>query len=495
LGGLALGWIWLTREEGVWLLPGMAILSAGAFIREFRVGRLRAFTAGLAILVATFGATQLAFSLANRIAYGQFIGVDFKERNFQRALGAIHSVVSGGTQHYVSVTKASREQIYRVSPSFASLARLLDLPADQGWGVIGCAAIPSTCGEIASGWFMWALRGAAASSGHYASPGRASAFYGQIADEIAAACARGQLQCEPQLVPEMPHTTWADFSSLPDLYVESLHFLLLLNPSLQLGTSMGDHDVLFQSMLRFLNYPRYGKRDGEGSRTGYYTIAGWYTKSGRDWLFASVTDSAGPDSELRFERRASPDLVATFPGATEQRFVLRTHCNDDCVLRLDTPDGATIEKRLADFRNRSGFSIPLGGGTFYVDSVEVQPDPNDHPDLADRTSMSIRAFVLRNYKFALVPVLALGLAGFLGSLIFWRKAATNGCFIIALTCWTLVFVRLTLLVLITVTSMNSLHGVYHGPACALLVSASIVSIAAFLQLAGYAARRRAVERG
>jgi hypothetical protein len=75
-----------------------------------------------------------------------------------------------------------------------------------------------------------------------------------------------------------------------------------------------------------------------------------------------------------------------------------------------------------------------------------------------------------------------------------KKAVTNGCFIIALTFWTLVFVRLTLLVLITATSMYALHGAYHGPACALLVSASIVSIAAFLQLAGYQAPRGAVKR-
>jgi hypothetical protein len=126
--------------------------------------------------------------------------------------------------------------------------------------------------------------------------------------------------------------------------------------------------------------------------------------------------------------------------------------------------------------------------------VETQPDPNSSPQLADRTALSIRAFALKNYKIVLMPVLALGLAGFFGALFFPRKAVTNGCFIIAFSCWTLVFVRLTLLVLITATSMYSLQGSYHGPACALLVSASIVSIAAFRQLAGWGAARGAVQR-
>jgi hypothetical protein len=494
LSGLALGWVWLTREEGVWLLPGIAVLSAGALLRDIRVGRLRAFTAGLAILAVTYGATQLAFSVANRIAYGKFIGVDFKEGNYQRALKAIHSVLSGGTRQFVSVTADARQEIYRVSPAFANLSPYLEGPAGRAWGSTSCSVAPSTCGEIGSAWFVWALRDAAQSAGQYTSPGRASAFYRQVADEIAAACARAQLQCEPQLVAEMPHVTWSSFASLPEFYLESLNFLLLLNPPLYLGSSLGGHDVLFQSMLRFLNYPLYGKRDGEGPRTDYYTIAGWYVKSGRDWLSVSVTDSVGPVGELRFQRRASPDLVATFPGATEQRFELSTHCNDDCILRLDTADGNVVDMRLADFRDRSGFSIPIGAGKLYVDSVEVQPDPNGHPHLADRAAQSIREFVLKNYKFALLPVLALGLAGFLASLLFLKKAVTNGCFIIALTCWTLVFVRLTLLVLITATSMYSLHGSYHGPACALLVPASIMSIAAFLQLAGYGAPRRALNR-
>jgi hypothetical protein len=491
--GLALGWLWLTREEGVWLLPGLAILVAGAFMRDFRVGRLRAFATGLAILAVTYGATQIAFSTANLIAYRKFISVDFKERNFQRALGAIHSVTSGETRHYVSATRATRDQIYRVSPSFASLSRYLDVPVDQGWAMISCSAVPTMCGEIGSGWFMWALRDAVQAVGHYASPRRASAFYGQVADEITAACARGDLKCNPQLVPEMPQVTWSDFAILPDLYIESLNYLLMLNPPLQLGSSFGGHETQFQSILRFLNYPLYAKRDGEGPRPNYYEISGWYVKSASEWFSASVKDAAGPVGELRVERRASPDLAVLFPGAIAQRFTLTTHCGDDCILRLDTPDGA-LEKRLGEFRERPVFSTPVGAGKFYVESVDVQLDPNSATSLAGKVALSIREFVLRSYKFALVPVLALGLAGFLASLLFLKKAVTNGCFVIALTFWTLVFVRLTVLVLITATSMPSLHGSYHGPACALLVSASVLSIAAFLQLAGYEAPRSAVKR-
>src|SRR5207253_626145 len=147
LSGLLLGWIWLTREEGIWLLPGIAVLAGGAAIGAFHSKKLKTLAANLCAIVIAFGFTQLAFGAANKIAYGKFIGVDFKERNYQHALQAIHGVLSGGTRHYVSVTKAAREQIYRVSPTFASLSPYLDVPEDQGWAAISCSAVPVTCGE------------------------------------------------------------------------------------------------------------------------------------------------------------------------------------------------------------------------------------------------------------------------------------------------------------------------------------------------------------
>jgi hypothetical protein len=68
------------------------------------------------------------------------------------------------------------------------------------------------------------------------------------------------------------------------------------------------------------------------------------------------------------------------------------------------------------------------------------------------------------------------------TLLYPRRAIRNACYLLALTCWTLVLTRVTLLVLITATSMNSLHGVYNGPICLLLVVAVVLSIAAWLQL-------------
>jgi hypothetical protein len=60
------------------------------------------------------------------------------------------------------------------------------------------------------------------------------------------------------------------------------------------------------------------------------------------------------------------------------------------------------------------------------------------------------------------------------------------CFAIAAACWTLAFVRTTLLVVIEATSMPVLHAGYLAPAYFMLVSAAVLSVAASLQLPPFA---------
>ena len=71
--------------------------------------RLRDRAGTLAMVIAVFGAIQLGFGAVNWAVYGKFVGVDFKEANFQRALRAIDGVRSGGTKDFVSITACDDE--------------------------------------------------------------------------------------------------------------------------------------------------------------------------------------------------------------------------------------------------------------------------------------------------------------------------------------------------------------------------------------------------
>ena len=164
LTGFFLGWLWLTREEGVWVLPGAIFLVGTASYRGYRARRLRELAVTLAMVIAVFAAIQVGFAGVNWAVYGKFVGVDFKETNYQRALRAIDSVRSGGTKDFVSITHAAMKRVDAVSPAFASLAPYFNGPG-KGWETFTCSLYPSACGEIGSGWFVWALRGAAAMTG------------------------------------------------------------------------------------------------------------------------------------------------------------------------------------------------------------------------------------------------------------------------------------------------------------------------------------------
>jgi len=184
VSGLALGWFWLTREEGIWILPALAFLLLAAFLLARHNLRVREFGLSVMLFLAVFVATQIGFSTANWWVYGKFVGVDFKEANFQRALSAITGVRYGETKPYVPLTAAARQQIYRVSDAFASLSDDFEGSLGRGWAKTSCSSQPMTCGEIGAAWFMWALRDAAANDGHFSSPTAASEFFGKLADEI-----------------------------------------------------------------------------------------------------------------------------------------------------------------------------------------------------------------------------------------------------------------------------------------------------------------------
>jgi hypothetical protein len=491
--GAILGWFWLTREEGVWIVPALGLMALVAVLRIFRNRwdmlrypraafkdpRLRGLAVALAIAIGVFAATQTAFSSVNWFVYGKFVGVDFKEENFQRALRAIDSVRSGGTKPFVSITHAAMKRVDAVSPAFASLAPYFG----KGWETWGCQFYPSACGEFGSGWFMWALRDAASSTGHYSSPREASEFFGRLADEISAACKGGKLECKPQLIAEMPPIRWPDIirRMLPR-YVDAFHLLILRNPPMHLNISHGSENALARA-LRFLNYPLH-MSSAEIPTIDSYTLSGWYYAPKGAWITAEIRTPTGAVVSSRLERLGSPDIAQHFkdPDASNQRFSLFTRCSDACALILRTPEGVTIQKIFAELR-KTPIVFNLDNGQFYIDKTDFQPDPEYTPTLFDRLCGDIRKAVMVSYSWIFLPILAIGLIAFLASiLVFWRKAMWNVCFVMALVCWGLAFERTTLLILIASSSFPALLHSYLAPAYFMLVSGAVLSIAALLQL-------------
>ena len=470
ISGAALGWFWLTREEGMWILPVLALLIIGAAFYAYRDSQIRELATSLVLVVGVFAAMQIGFRAINWLEYGKFVGVDFKERNFQRALSALTSVRSGETKPYIPVTAATRKLIYEVSPTFALLANDLEGPVGQVWVKPG--------GEIPAGWFMWALRDAARQSGHFSSPTDASTFFGRLADEIESACARGELKCAHHVFSEMPDWTWDQLAErLGEIDDRVLDALLFLNPSPQMPSGSGDQNAAAR-ILRFLGNPPH-TRIAQSSPV--LVISGWYYRSGAEWISIAVKRADGSMTDTVLERHSSPDIATHFgdPLASVQRYRVSADCNSQCILQIETADGERLEKKFAELA-ATPLAFPIGNATFYVDTITVQEVELTR---AEATASRLRTAVFTGYKYVLIPVIALGAIAFIVStLVYWKPAFWNVCFVLASAFWLLVLSRVALLSLIELTSFRALNPNYMAPAHYMLICAAIFSGAALLQL-------------
>lgn len=256
IAGALLGWLWLTREEGTWIIPGALLLIVGALLtRSVPTLELNLPVISTTAMLLACILSLIAFRFINLTAYGSFVGVDFKEANFKGALEALQSVKVGNPIPLVPVTMQARQKIYAVSPAFGSLQRYLDPPEGTLWKRYGCGQYPWTCGDIAGQWFMWALRDAAGAEGAYQSPARASRFFGEIRSEVDSACRQGLLLCGSSPIPFMPPITEAQMWQIPGRIASALSYLLFrVPPPVIEGPSSGTEAELNEA-ADFLNDP------------------------------------------------------------------------------------------------------------------------------------------------------------------------------------------------------------------------------------------------
>lgn len=208
--GFALSAFWLTREEGVWMMPSILMLIGLVAIRIVQarpVDWRRLFL----LSALPFGIWIIALGTVagiNKAHYGTFSTVEFKSPDFLAAYGALTRVKHAEWQRFVLVPKETRERIYEISPAFAELKPYLEGDVSKGWTSATSCSGASICNDIGSGWFMWALRDAAAAAAHHASGSSAAKYYRRLATEINTACADRKIACKKERATMMP--PWRD---------------------------------------------------------------------------------------------------------------------------------------------------------------------------------------------------------------------------------------------------------------------------------------------
>jgi len=489
--GLALGWLWLTREEGIWIVPGVAFVLLAAGYRAHRRGSIRRFGALILTLFAVFASTQIALRVVNQWNYGSLVAVDSKGGNFTAAMKAIASVRSGGIVPYVTITRAARAQVYAASPTFALMQGYFESGDGIGWARISCNSGVTPCGEIDAGHFLYALRDAAKSLGYYATPGTASAFFKRLAREIRRACAQGELQCVSQPIADMPPVTWEIIKNGVNakLFEETLSALLLIHPRVGIKASAG-RTAAIDEFAEFLNDPAQ-RREGD-ERT--YAIEGWFDSKGADWFAAALTRPDGTAVDVDAERLEGPTTAERSgdTAAARQRFLISATCSDDCMLSLTTDGGEKTDLKLGSLLPPDP-DLTTDDGHFHFEPATASEGEPSRRSATARVASDVRLVVLRFYSFLSVPILAIGTAAFaFSTIVFFPRLMESVVYIVAAGSWILVLSRAGLLMLIQVTStpVGIMTPFYMAPGTFQLICAAVLSIAAWLDLASLRKTRR-----
>jgi len=189
--GLAVSftWLWYTREEGIWLVPSVALFVV-LYLVPWKISRSLRFLsrAGVLFLPVLFMTmVTITIGYANYKHYGVFMVNELKSREFVSAYGGLMNVVAGPNQRTFPVKNSQFEAAMRVSPALMELAPYYDHHHLRFFS-----------------FFIWQLRTLVHDAGYYDELPRTLDFYDRVGHQIKAACDSGQLVCldrQPALSP------------------------------------------------------------------------------------------------------------------------------------------------------------------------------------------------------------------------------------------------------------------------------------------------------
>jgi hypothetical protein len=469
--GVLLALTWLTREEGIWLLPGLAMLMIGSILINWKNQREKLVT-GFVLTLATgafFVIHGLLFSI-NYFVYGSFSGVDFKDKNYARVLNGLQSVNSGPIRPFVPVTLETRRAVAAAVPSFKPLQEALE-PRQPvfGWEKPGCAAYPSTCGDIAGGWFVWALRDAAAQNKFYTSPSEATKKYGEIADGIDAACADGRLKCRRPFISYLPSISDQQWLEFPVFIWRAAKLMAFVNVSdvseTPIMTSTQINHPLFIDRWELLNRPLIFKSADEVEISGWY-----YDPEHSEWPEFSVQSLEGQKVVAQFSRAIRPDLVTAFNdlAAFQNGFSATFICPSKCTITATTKSSTITEQLVV------GSHKGTTKASFYLDQVTGE---NKIIPPSTQFSLFILADVLVPAYKVITPLFVIfGLCAFMVRVAkaYWFRRLTP-ILVVILAAYTMIGCRILLLALIETSSFPAVILLYSMPGMYVLMFASILS--------------------
>lgn len=465
LFGLAFGAFWITREEGVWILPGIALYLGYTVMARWKSGAgLRLLLTHLGLFFLAAGFPPFAVSSLNYGMYDSFEVVDFKNPSFVKVLNRLNSVQISDELAFVPVPRAKRDLVYRVSPAFAELEDYFENKG-QAWKQAGCEINPQTCGDYTGGFFMWALRDAVAAKGYHGSPAKASAFYDAVSREIDDACQNSRLSCRAKFLPFLPSIPPESLSRIPDAVKATLQFSTYrFGAPITAGESTGPIGTLNNVRL-FLGNPKTIPSAEEDT----ILLAGWYYAPSKDWIELECRNSNQPLTSPII-RNDSPDIAQHFKdqSALRQRFSMKITTADLCSIKVQNRSATDIP--IAAVMQLKSPSVNLGDGTLFFDERTAVVHSYDR-------QLKLKHSIGVLYSQVAPIMVAAGAGSFVLCVILAlvRRRTPVELFWLVGMLWVIYLTRMILVILVDISSFPAIGYLYLGAGFPFLYAASILS--------------------
>ena len=459
--GLATAAFWLTREEGIWILPFLApllgwILMTTIFLDRRNYRKISVITLPLLLPLLAIHAV----SVVNLAYYGVYTTVELKIPEFEAAYGALTRVRSMEYKPQVPVTKETRLHIYQASTAFTELRPFFERDGFWTFGAVGYGNHPSGSDEIGGGWFMWALRDAAARAGYFGSGLQASGFFRKLADEVNTACQEKRLDCLPERASLMP--PWRSEYLVPIVNKIVSGFSMLatfsgVSPDLVASSGSPANLSLFIDLTRERLSGRNMRARGWAVHASGRKLTAALVEPDINKVVSTARFSFSPDIYQRF-LRMNRDIIS----ANSARFEVGGRCLQRCVVRILDENGEV----LAD-------NVPLKKGptSWFADPLWIFIDETSSSDTVPPQQVRLGEFKLSLLQkitaiyqliipyFSIATLVAFSI--WLYQSIRNKALTTIGFIIISITA--ALCTRLLILAIIDITSFRCMIITYLSP--------------------------------
>lgn len=233
--GFFLSLFFLTREEGIWIIPGLLIfilcfsLLARISSKEFIIYFLS--------LLLSFYLTNIIFKSLNKIYYDSYILNTFKDENFDYGYSALFRIKHNSSIKRISIPSNTWNEIFELSPTAKTLSNYINGPAYKNWVLTACDAIrnqhpdepnPHCENGMLVGYLMMAFIDALYDAG-YTTPTLVSNTMKKIGDEISSECHKDLNLCIDAPFKMMPPSTFKFITFLETLRNIPDAFNILIN--------------------------------------------------------------------------------------------------------------------------------------------------------------------------------------------------------------------------------------------------------------------------